>query len=125
MVSDAIRNPQGRAAQQVLHGPEEDLAISVIVAGELRYGLERRSSAGLAARVKRWISIIPVLPMEEGTDVYYGRIRANLERRGTTIGGNDLLIAAHALALGATLVTDNVREFGRVEGLTVVNWLRD
>lgn len=68
--------------------------------------------------------MLPVLPLGDDADVRYGRLRADLERRGTPIGANVMLIAAHALALGATLVTDNMREFERVQGLAMVNWLR-
>ena len=62
-------------------------------------------------------------PLDAATSSQYARIRAGLERQGTSIGGNDLWIAAQALALGAVLVTDNVREFRRVPGLKVENWL--
>jgi tRNA(fMet)-specific endonuclease VapC len=64
------------------------------------------------------------LPLESPADAIYGRIRTRLEQSGRPIGGNDLLIASHALALGCTLVTDNEREFMRVEGLEWQNWLR-
>ena len=63
-----------------------------------------------------------VLPFEDRSGAVYGRIRAQLRRDGALIGANDLLIAAHALAAGCTLVTNNVREFERVEGLAVENW---
>ena len=94
------------------------------MSGEIHFGLERRPSTRLARQVDRVFERLPIMPFESDADRVYARVRASLERRGTPIGANDLLIAAHALALGATLVTDNVREFGRVEGLTVENWLR-
>jgi tRNA(fMet)-specific endonuclease VapC len=65
------------------------------------------------------------LPFDSPADEYYGSIRARLETAGTPIGGNDLLIAAQALALDLTLVTGNDKEFSRIEGLRVENWLRD
>lgn len=71
------------------------------------------------------LELLPTLLMGDDADIHYGRLRADLERRGTPIGANDMLIAAHALSLGATLVTDNVREFERVKDLAIVNWLRE
>lgn len=75
-------------------------------------------------RVEQLLEAIEVLPPEPTADVHYGRIRAQLEKTGSPIGGNNLLIAAHALTVGAILVTDNAREFKRVKGLRVENWLR-
>jgi tRNA(fMet)-specific endonuclease VapC len=69
------------------------------------------------------LETIPVLPLDTPADAEYGGIRAELEAAGQIIGANDLLIAAHAQALGLTLVTDNTREFDRVRGLKVENWL--
>ena len=98
---------------------------SIVVAAELRFGVERKRSSRLAKQVDDALYQLVVLPLELGADDHYGRLRADLERRGQLIGALDMLIAAHALALGATLVTDNVREFARVEGLTIENWLRE
>jgi tRNA(fMet)-specific endonuclease VapC len=67
---------------------------------------------------------VPVIPLQPPADRHYAQLRAELERVGKPIGANDMFIAAHALALGCTLVTDNVREFCRVKNLTVENWLR-
>jgi tRNA(fMet)-specific endonuclease VapC len=71
------------------------------------------------------LSAIEVLPFEEPADQRYGELRADLERRGASIGPNDMLIAAHALMLDCIVVTANVREFSRVRGLRVENWLQD
>ena len=68
--------------------------------------------------------IVQVLPLDETCAFEYGRIRADLERRGTPIGAHDLLIAAHALSLGLILVTNNVREFSRIQGLKIENWAK-
>jgi tRNA(fMet)-specific endonuclease VapC len=70
------------------------------------------------------LGALDVLPFEVPADNEYGKLRARLEQAGQPIGGNDLLIAAQALALGCTVVTDNEREFTRIDGLTVENWLR-
>lgn len=85
-------------------------------------GLNRSSI--MDGRVEQLLEAIEVLPLEAKTDVHYGRIRAQLEKTGTPIGGNDPLIAANALAIDAVLVTDNVREFKRVKELRIENWLR-
>lgn len=124
ILSDLIRHPDGVIATQIAWVGEQAIATSIIVACELRYGAERRGSDRLTARVEELLALVPVLPFKDDADSHYGRVRADLERQGTPIGANDMLIAAHALALGATLVTDNVREFERVAGLALENWLR-
>ena len=70
------------------------------------------------------LGALQVLPFETPADAAYGRLRAQLERARTPIGSNDMLIAAHALSAACSLVTDNTGEFSRVDGLTVLNWLR-
>ena len=127
ILSDLLKNPAGRIAQKISSlAPEEHnlLATSIIVASELRYGAAKSGSTILASRVDQLLDAIEVLPFEPEADRHYGRIRFYLEKAGTPIGGNDLLIAAQALALEAVLVTDNVREFKRVKGLRIENWLR-
>jgi tRNA(fMet)-specific endonuclease VapC len=89
----------------------------------LRYGVAKRGSAKLRSRVSEILQIIPVLALDQPVDEKYGLIRAELEATGQPIGMNDLLIAAHAMTLGLTLVTDNTREFSRVSGLKIENWL--
>jgi tRNA(fMet)-specific endonuclease VapC len=123
VLSDLIRNPAGAAARRIAQVGEDAVATSVIVAGELRYGAAKRASPQLTERVEALLAEIPVLPLAPPADAAYGRLRAALEAAGTPIGGNDMLIAAHALALGRTVVTANVGEFGRVEDLAVENWL--
>ncbi len=123
-VSDMVRNPHGKVVQQYRLRPG-DAATSIIAAAELRFGAERRGSARLVAQLEGVFEDLPILPFEAPADIAYAQVRAALERAGTPIGGNDLLIAAHALALDCILVTDNVGEFSRVPGLKVENWLRD
>lgn len=125
VVSDLLSNPHGPIQTRVDQVDPNSLSISIIVAAELRFGVAKKRSARLAARVEEVLTNLPVLPFEEDADAHYAHMRADLERRGLPIGNNDLLIAAHALSLGATLVSDNVGEFARVKGLTVENWLRD
>lgn len=127
ILSDLLKNPQGKVATRISSLPaveRDSLATSIIVAAELRYGADKSGSSILAARVDQLLAAIEILPLEPKADLHYGRIRAKLEMAGTPIGANDLLIAAQALAINAVLVTDNVREFKRVNGLRVENWLR-
>ena len=121
-VSQIVRRPQGDLARRVAALEPGSIAISVIVAAELRYGIERRRSARLTRQVETVLSAIEVLPLEEPVDRHYASIRSDLERTGLPIGHNDLLIAAHARAVGAILVTNNVDEFRRVPSLTVEDW---
>jgi len=123
ILSDIIRNPFGQAAQRVEAVGASAICTSIIVAAELRYGCAKKGSARLQARVEALLQTIAVLGLDIPADTQYGSIRAVLEAAGLPIGGNDLLIAAHAAALGLTLVTDNTREFSRVPGLVVENWL--
>lgn len=123
IISDLVRNPKGPAAERLQAVGDANVCTSIIVAAELRYGCAKKGSTKLSERVEKVLAAIPVLPFEAPTDAVYGEIRAALEKSGYTIGSNDLLIASHALTLGATMVTANAREFGRIETLTVENWL--
>jgi len=101
-----------------------DAAISVITWGELLYGAEKSRQCKKALQLlEEFKTLIPVLPMPENTGKTYGVIRASLESKGRPIGNNDLWIAAHAKAEGLTIVTNNEREFQRVPGLKVQNWV--
>ncbi len=85
--------------------------------------MAKKGSARLAERVDQTLEGLEVLPLDGGADRHYAEIRAHLSRKGQPIGSNDLLIAAHALALDLTLVTANVDEFSRVPGLFIENWV--
>lgn len=102
---------------------EATICTSIIVACELRYGAAKKGSARLSERVESLLESLEVLPLDKESDHRYAEIRYHLEQQGKPIGPNDLLIAAHALALDLTLVTDNVEEFARVPGLRLENWL--
>lgn len=125
ILSDLMYRPGGASARRLREVGEDAVATSVVVAGELRYGAECRGSARLSERVEAILAEMSVLPLTAPADAKYGKLRAALESAGTPIGGNDMLIAAHALATGRTLVTDNRREFDRVEELVVENWLEE
>jgi tRNA(fMet)-specific endonuclease VapC len=124
IVSDLIRNPQGRIAARIAEVGEDAVCTSIIVAAELRYGVAKKGSQRLAVQIERIFAGLDILPFEEPAEAAYADLRTRLEAAGAPIGGNDVLIAAHAIALGCAVVTDNEREFGRIEALTVVNWLR-
>lgn len=124
IVSDLVRNPNGRVTQQIRKVGEAQVCTSIIVAAELRYGATKKGSLRLAAQLEMVLGALEVLALEPPSDAVYGSLRTNLERAGMPIGGNDLLIAAQALALGFTLITDNEREFARVPNLSCQNWLR-
>ncbi len=89
----------------------------------MRYGCAKKGSPQLLRRVEQFLSEVPVLPFDVPADGEYGGIRAELEAAGRRIGSNDLLIAAHAYTVGATVVTANVAEFQRIRDLKVENWL--
>ncbi len=124
IVSDLVRNPQGRVAQHIRKVGEARVCTSIIVAAELRYGAAKKASPRLTAQLEAVLGAVEVLPLEIPADAAYGELRARLEQIGRPIGANDLLIAAQALALDHTVVTDNEKEFARIEDLKVENWLR-
>ena len=123
IISEIIRNPTGFTAGRIEQTDPKEMCTSIVVAAELRYGCAKKGSAKLRAKVEAVLETIPVLPLDVPADADYGSIRSELEAAGQIIGLNDLLIGAHAHALGLTLVTDNVREFNRIRGLSVENWL--
>ncbi|WP_141385217.1 type II toxin-antitoxin system VapC family toxin [Nitrobacter winogradskyi] len=123
IISDLVRNPQGKAAKRIAKVGEDNICTSIIVAAELRYGCAKSGSKRLLKAVEDILSEIAVLPLDIPADAEYGGIRSELEAAGKPIGGNDLLIAALAYATGATIVTANVDEFTRIRGLKVENWL--
>jgi tRNA(fMet)-specific endonuclease VapC len=123
IISDLIRNPQGKAAKHIAKVGEDNICTSIIVAAELRYGCAKSGSQRLLKAVEDLLGEIDVLPLDVPADAEYGAIRAALEASGKPIGGNDLLIAAHASATRATIVTSNTDEFKRIRGLNVENWL--
>jgi tRNA(fMet)-specific endonuclease VapC len=124
IVSDVVRHPQGRVAAHIRAVGERQVCTSIIVAAELRYGAAKRGSTKLTTQLESILEAFDVLPFAEPADDTYGLIRSRLESAGQLNRGYDLFIAAQALCLGLTLVTDNNREFSRVDGLAIENWLR-
>ena len=101
----------------------DEVAISTVVSAELRYGAARVKSRKLAATIERWLALFVIVPWNDEAAQVYARIRAAVEAKGKPIGNLDLLIAAHALSRGATLVTNNTRHFSQVPGLRIENWV--
>ena len=101
----------------------DDVCMSVVTKAELLYGAQvsPRRAEDLAA-VMAFLPYVEALALDDGAALHYAEIRADLKRRGAMIGANELFIAAHARALGLTLVTNNGAEFERVAGLTFENW---
>jgi tRNA(fMet)-specific endonuclease VapC len=99
-----------------------DVAISAITLAELRFGADRKASRKLHALIDAFVGAVEVAPFDEDAAAEFGRVGSLLADRGTPIGEMDALIAAHAIALRRTLVTNNVRYFARVPRLTVENW---
>lgn len=125
IVSDAIRNPYGPVAARIQELGDEQICISAIVASELRFGILKRNSPRLTSLVESVLDRVTTLPYESTEAMHFAEIRWTLEQAGKPIGTTDLFIAAHARSLDLTLVTGNIREFARVPGLKVENWLGD
>jgi tRNA(fMet)-specific endonuclease VapC len=102
----------------------QELAMSTITVGELRFGAEKSQSRDRSlATIAQLVQMIQPCALPMAAAEHYGHVRASLQQQGKPIGNNDLWLAAHALAEGWTLVTNNTREFSRVEGLRVENWV--
>jgi tRNA(fMet)-specific endonuclease VapC len=123
IVSHVIRAPGGAVGKRLLSVSADECCLSIITLAELRFGAAKVSSGRLLRQIEGFVALAPAIPFEHPADLSYAEIRAHLEARGTPIGPHDLFIAAHALSLGLTLVTANIREFARVPGLKVENWL--
>jgi tRNA(fMet)-specific endonuclease VapC len=119
----AKHNPPAVRERFARHAAYE-LAMSVITLGELRFGAEKSQSRERAlASINQLEAVIQVAPLPEAAGEHYGQIRAALQSNGQIIGNNDLWLAAHARSEGWIFVTNNEREFVRVEGLQVENWV--
>ncbi len=127
IISDMMRNPRGIANQQLAARIEKvsglRVCTSIIVDCEVHFGLRRKGSLKLDKAYAELLQIVDVLSLDLQVTPHYAQLRAQLEAVGTPIGANDTLIAAHALTLGATLVSGDA-DFSRVPGLMVENWLQ-
>jgi tRNA(fMet)-specific endonuclease VapC len=123
ILSHLVKAPSGIVAHRIAAVGEAMVCTSVIVACELRFGAALKGSLRLSTQLETILSAMTILALEEPVDRHYAEIRTHLQIIGQPIGHNDLIIAAHARALSLIMVTHNEREFSRVQGLTVENWL--
>ncbi len=128
VISDMMRNPRGSASRQLAAHIAKSptplrVCTSIVVDCEVRFGLQRKGSPKLNNAYAELLQVVEVMPLDSQVTPHYATLRAQLEQEGTPIGPNDTLIAAHALALGATLVTANA-EFDRAPRLQIENWLQ-
>lgn len=121
-VSFALRG-QGRVGARILEHRPSQLCMSSITLAELRFGADKRRSQNLHRVIATFTESVEVVAFDQGAADRFGAVATSLSRRGAPIGTFDTLIAAHALSLGLTLVTNNTQHFGRVSGLKTENWL--
>lgn len=100
-----------------------EVGVSIVTALELAFGVEKSRSAKNKLALEKFLAPLEVLPLDDAVLWHYARLRTHLENQGKPIGALDMQIAAHALSLGCTLVTNNTREFERVTRLKLENWI--
>ena len=125
ILTDLIKHPDGRVRKRVAEVGEENLCTSIVVACELRFGARKKNAAALTKRIEQLLQTIEVMPLAEDVDCTYAEVRTALEKKGRSIGANDLLIGAHALNERCVLVTHNGSEFAHIAGLKIEDWLAD
>jgi len=123
ILSVLVRQPHHDLTRRIRQVGENQICTSIVVAAELRYGGRKSGSESLQAAIGDVLSVIQVLDLDEPTDRCYADLRHQLTKNGNMIGPNDLWIAAHALSRSLIVVTANTREFSRVPGLLVENWI--
>lgn len=120
-----IKKQPPRVLEHLMERQPREVGLSVVTLSELAYGAQKSSVPDKnRAALELFVAPFQVFEYSREASFIYGEVRTALERKGTPIGAMDLMIAAHALALGATLVSNNLREFRRVPGLTTENWTR-
>ena len=124
IVSDLVRNPRAAWHGASLRLAKRRSAPASSWRQNCATGQRRGDRHAFSAQLEVVLGALDVLPFEAPADAAYGALRSRLEQLGTPIGGNDLLIAAQAIALGCAIVTDNEREFARIDDLPCENWLR-
>jgi tRNA(fMet)-specific endonuclease VapC len=107
----------------VIQAGRESLAISTVTVAELAFGAAKSTRPDSRAKLENFLSKFPILDWDQDAAWVYGNVRKTLEAKGQRIGERDLLLACQALAVDATMVTNNTREFERVEGLKLENWV--
>lgn len=118
-----IKQQPANVLKQFMEFQVGDIGISSITLSELRYGVAKSAHHEKNAKaLDEFVTPLEVVSFDEQAASVYGNIRASLEKAGTPIGSMDMLIAAHAISLEVSLVTNNMREFARISGLTILNW---
>lgn len=125
IISDLAHNPSGQVAQRLNEIDPDSVVSSVVVAAEIWFGVEKNPSFRSRARTESFMQTVRVLELRPEVAKVYGKVRAQLSASGKALDANDMLIAAHALSLDATLVTGDAKAFTQVPGLKIENWLRD
>lgn len=123
-VSFHIRKSSALLQKRLHEIPADSVALSVITEMEIRYGLARNPGLKIASSIEAFLQGMTILALTSEAARHYARVRADLDARGTPIGPLDLMIASHALALAATLITTDLSEFRRVPGLSCEDWTR-
>jgi tRNA(fMet)-specific endonuclease VapC len=118
-----INEQPAHVLQRLIQVGRESLVISTVTVAELAFGVEKSQRSGSRAKLENFLSKFPILDWNQDAAWVYGRVRKSLETNGQRIGERDLLLASQALAIGATMVTNNTREFERVDGLKLENWV--
>jgi tRNA(fMet)-specific endonuclease VapC len=122
IVAFHIRRSSPRLRRRLRRTPAAEMALSVVTEMEIRFGLARNPALRIAPLVEDFLEGITILPLTSDVARVYGTTRAALERAGTPIGPLDLMIGSHALAIGATLLTNNAAEFRRIPSLRCEDW---
>jgi tRNA(fMet)-specific endonuclease VapC len=117
-----INEQPAQVLQRLIEAGRDSLAISTVTVAELAFGVAKSTRPDSRAKLENFLSKFPILDWDQDAAWIYGNVRKALEAKGQRIGERDLLLACQALALNATMVTNNTREFERVEGLKLENW---
>lgn len=123
IISDIARNPDGAAANRFAQTPADELCTSIVVSAEVLFGLARGAGHRMRDAMHAVLDSLPILSLEPPVDEIYANVRATMAEQGKAITPNDMFIAAHALALQATMVTAD-QGFRLVPGLQVENWMK-
>ena len=118
-----INEQPAQVLQRLIQAGRESLAISTITVAELAFGVAKSTRADSRVKLENFLSKFPILDWGQDAAWVYGNVRKTLEAKGQRIGERDLLLACQALSLDITLVTNNTREFERIEGLKLENWV--
>jgi tRNA(fMet)-specific endonuclease VapC len=117
-----INQQPAQVLQRLIQAGRESLVISAVTVAELAFGVAKSTRPDSQAKLENFLSKFPIVDWGQDAAWVYGNVRKALEAKGQRIGERDLLLACQALALDATMVTNNTREFERVEGLKLENW---